>query len=123
MLNITNNKIFKLCSSAFRVEPTKKEVNTERKKLIWQVILCVFDLVRPPDSTEDQLGGWFDTFPVSYHKLVLCGGGAICSTIWKIRNAACFKQQYPSDLLSLYSNPDAWAILQKEQDRRNLEES
>jgi hypothetical protein len=32
-------------------------------KLIWQVVMCDFHLVRPLDNTEDRFGEWIKSFP------------------------------------------------------------
>lgn len=46
-------------------------------RLIWQVVVCAFGFVRPPESTTDMLGAWL----ASQRKLVLCGGVAVVWTI------------------------------------------
>jgi hypothetical protein len=48
-------------------------------KLIWQVILCAFQLVRPPENTIDMSGNWIKSFPRSQRRLVMCGASAGCS--------------------------------------------
>jgi hypothetical protein len=47
-------------------------------KLIWQVILCAFQLVRPQENTSDLFGNWIKSFPKNQMQLVMCGASAVC---------------------------------------------
>jgi hypothetical protein len=47
-------------------------------KLIWQVILCAFQLVRPLENTSDLFGNWIKSFPKNQRHLVMCGASAVC---------------------------------------------
>jgi hypothetical protein len=39
-------------------------------KLVWQVIICAFQLVRPPENTADLFGNWIKSFPKDQRHLV-----------------------------------------------------
>jgi hypothetical protein len=47
-------------------------------------------------ACRESGGGWTDYFSVSQPKLVLNGGAAVCWSIWKVRNDACFNR-FPDD--------------------------
>jgi hypothetical protein len=47
-------------------------------KLIWQVIMCAFQLVRPLENTSDLFGNWIKSFPKDQRHLVMCGASAVC---------------------------------------------
>jgi hypothetical protein len=49
-------------------------------KLIWQVILCAFHLVRPLENTSHIFGDRINSFPKDQRQLVMCGASAGCST-------------------------------------------
>jgi hypothetical protein len=66
-------------------------------KLTWQVVLCAFQLVRPPDRVDDLFVGWIKSFPKSQRNLVLCGARALCWILWETRNDACFNRKYSND--------------------------
>jgi hypothetical protein len=95
-------------------------------KLIWQVILCAFQLVRPPENTTDMFGNWIKSFPKNKKHLVMCGASAVCWVLWKMRNDVCFNRTIVSDpaniIYRLYNLLNDWAILQKNQDQGNIEE-
>ena len=86
-------------------------------RFIWQVFLCAFGLVRPPDGADDMAGTWINSFPEAQRKLVLSGGATVCWTIWKTRNDACFNKKYPDDPASVVFRIcnvlNGWALLQK----------
>jgi hypothetical protein len=86
-------------------------------KLIWQVILCVFHLVRPPKDTADMFGEWIKSFPKRQRHLVMCGASAVCWVLWKTRNDVCFNRTSLSDpanvIYRLCNLLNGWAILQK----------
>jgi hypothetical protein len=46
-------------------------------RLIWHVIAYDFDMVRPLDDSDDMMGVWIESFPMSQMKLVLCGCAAV----------------------------------------------
>lgn len=62
-------------------------------------------------------GLWVASFLGHQKKLVMSGGAAV---VWTIRktNEACFKQQFPTDLATVFYAVchllDSWAIMQKE---------
>jgi hypothetical protein len=95
-------------------------------KLTWQVVLCAFQLVRPPDRVDDLFGGWIKSFPKNQRNLVLCGAGALCWILWKTRNDAYFNKKYPNDptdvIYRLFNVLTGWAFLQTYQDRGKVEE-
>jgi hypothetical protein len=62
-------------------------------KLVWQVVVCAFHLVRPPENVEDLFGAWIKSFLKTQRNLVLCGAAALCWTLWKTRNDACFNNK------------------------------
>jgi hypothetical protein len=94
-------------------------------KLVWQVV-CAFHLVRPPKNVEDLFGAWIKSFLKTQRNLVLCGAAALCWTLWKTRNDACFNNKKPNDpanvIYRLCNLLSGWAFLQTDQDRRNIEE-
>jgi hypothetical protein len=47
-------------------------------KLVGQVILCAFQLVRPPENTVDLFRNWIKSFPKDQRHLVMCGASAVC---------------------------------------------
>ena len=95
-------------------------------KMVWQVVMLALELVRPPDGMEDLVGAWADSFPPIHRKLALSGGAAVCWTIWKTRNDACFNKKNPDDpaalVYRLCNILNLWALLQKRQDISVLEE-
>ena len=84
-------------------------------KMIWQIVVCALDLPRAPVGVDDMLNGWLDAFPTNQKKLVLGGCAAICWTIWKTRNDACFNRKFPNDpaavVYRLCALLNSWAIL------------
>lgn len=68
-------------------------------KYIWQVVVCVFDLTRPPKGISNMMGDWIRSFPRKNRRLVMIGGAIICWTVWKTRNRACFDKK--NTLMSL----------------------
>lgn len=86
-------------------------------RLIWQVIVCAFGAIRPPNNIAGMFGDWLGSFPGCQCKLIQCGGAAVVWTIWKTRNAACFKQKFLADpaavIYTLCNNLDSWEIRQK----------
>jgi hypothetical protein len=95
-------------------------------KLVWQVILCAFQLVRPPENTADLFGNWIKSFPKDQRHLVMCGASAVCWVLWKTRNDVCFNRAVVSDptitIYRLCNFLNNWAILQKNQDQGKVEE-
>jgi hypothetical protein len=95
-------------------------------KLIWQVILCAFNLVRPPENTADMFGEWLKSFPKNQRHLVMCGASVVCWVLWKTRNDVCFNRTSLSDpanvVYRLCNLLNGWAILPKNQDRGKVEE-
>jgi hypothetical protein len=83
-------------------------------------------LVRPPESVEDLFEAWIKSFLKNQRNLVLCGAAAICWTLWKTRNDACFnnkKSNYSTNVIYRLCNLlSGWSILQTDQGRRNTEE-
>jgi hypothetical protein len=73
-----------------------------------------------------MLGGWIVSFPAPLRKNILCGSTAVCWTISKTRNDACFDRKFPDDpsssIYRLCNILNYWAILQKNQDRGRLED-
>ena len=35
-------------------------------RLIWQIVVCVLDLVRRPEGVDDLFASWIDLFPKSH---------------------------------------------------------
>jgi hypothetical protein len=90
------------------------------------MVVCAFGFVRPPESANDLLGECINSFPGPLRKNILCGCTAVCWTIWKTRNDACFDRKFPDDpsssIYRLCNILNYWAILQKNQDKGRLEE-
>jgi hypothetical protein len=95
-------------------------------RFVWLMVVCAFGFVRPPDSANDMLGGWIDSFPAPLRKSIFCGCTVVSWTIWKTRNDACFDRKFPDDpsssIYRLCNILNYRAILQKNQDRGRLED-
>ena len=95
-------------------------------KLVWQVFLCAFGLLRPLDSAIDLPGYWINYYPVFQRKLVFYGGATVCWMIWKTRHDNYFKCRFADDpanvVYRLCNMINLWEILNKGQGRKNLEE-
>jgi hypothetical protein len=91
-------------------------------RFVWQMVICAFGFVRPPESANDMLGEWINSFPGPLRKNILCGCTVV--TIWKTRNDACFDRKFPdnpsSSIYRLRNILNYWAILQKNQDKGRL---
>jgi hypothetical protein len=61
------------------------------------MVLCAFHLVRPPETAKDLFGAWIKSFLKNQRNLVLCGAVALCWSLWKTRNDACFNNKKPND--------------------------
>lgn len=94
-------------------------------RLVWRIVICALGLFRSPCGVEDLLDSWLTQFPPGQRKLALYGSAAVCWTIWKTRNDACFNNKKipnnPADVVySLCALVNGWAILQKNQGRGKL---
>jgi hypothetical protein len=90
-------------------------------KLAWQVIICAFQLVRPPDNVDDLFGRWIKSFSKNQRNLILCGVAALCWIICKTKNNDCFNNKYlnyPANVIYRLCNVlTGWASLQTDQDK------
>jgi hypothetical protein len=50
-------------------------------RFVWQMVVCAFGFVRPPENADDMLGAWISSFPAPLRKSILCGCTAVCWTI------------------------------------------
>jgi hypothetical protein len=90
----TGNSQCHLCSSEENMSHLLFECTFVR--FVWQMLVCAFGFVRPPESAADMLGVWIGSFPAPLRKNILCGCTAVCWTIWKTRNDACFNRKFPA---------------------------
>lgn len=92
--------------------------NCSVARFVWQVTGCALGLRNLPVSMENLVGSWGASFPPGHRKLAFCGAAAILWTLWKSRNNACFRKQYPQDpaaiIFNLCHNLNSWALLQIE---------
>jgi hypothetical protein len=96
---------------SYSLRPILLFVNTDVSRYILVIDTSVL--------AKSNMGRW------EYKNLVLCGAAAICGTIWKTRNDACFHKKFPNDpanvIYRLCNIISGCAILQINQDTWRVE--
>lgn len=90
-------------------------------RFIWNVVGCAFGLTCTPVDIHQLMTNWIGGFAKRTRKLILIGIAAVIWSIWKFRNAACFKHQWPSEpvhvIFDICRFIELWAKMQKEVDQ------
>ena len=95
-------------------------------RYMWRIIQTALDLNSSPKNVENLFGPCINSFSRKGRNLVLFGCGAVIWAIWRSRNDCCFSDKFISDPTNVIYLCcfclDAWAIRQKERERKLVEQ-